>query len=387
MMRPPVQSGIPTSNVPKDGPRKVFMYLYVKAITNVSTKDSTFKLFYHQYLQWYATQAEFDKFQQGDTAEIFVPRILPTNCVEVTSEEDELRGSPTAVHLVKDGEPDIWGEVATFATDDENVEKRPLLGISRKYQVTLSSPMRLQDYPLDVQHLNVFFEAMQTTAHIIFLPSFIYSDTVNLEFGAFASDPDYKFFPPAVEFTAFGDPPSDYACCTVTFKLQRIVRGVLFRIFIPCAMLTLLCFSVFFIPYTDVADRLGVIVTLILALIAFLYVVSENTPPIPYLTLGDQYITSSLGLVSLLTLYVCIAGLNTVVDSVTIDADAGWVSFAIWGAYQLAFCVYARVVLNRANAQIPLSFTELSNLDLLEEQSDSCTVPKAAVKMLYKKKE
>ena len=177
---------------------------------------------------------------------------------------------------------------------------------------------------------------MQTTSLIIYKPCFIYPEVLHLEFGSYASDPDYTFHEPVVEFAAFGE-VNKYACCTVTFKLSRIYTGLLMRVFLPCSMLTLLCLSVFFIPFADVADRLAVIVTLILALVAFLYVVSENSPPIPYLTLGDQYITSSLVFIAIATLYVCVAVTNPVNMHTDRDTTIGWIFLALWGALQVVF--------------------------------------------------
>jgi hypothetical protein len=362
------------------------MYLYVKAITNVSMKEASFVVIFHQYLQWYPSDEEYQQFKSGQS-DFYTPRILPSNCAEVMSEEEELRGSTRAIHELHDGGLDVWGTTMKFSEADGNVEKRPLLGISRKYQIKISSYVNLHDYPMDVQHLHMFFESMQTMAHTVLLPNFVYPEVMHLEFGAYASDADYVFHEPVVEFAAFGDAPNNYACCTVTFKLQRIVAGVMFRVFVPCAMLTLLCFCIFFIPYTDVGDRLGVIVTLILALVAFLYVVSENSPPIPYLTLGDKYITGSLLFLTLITLYICIAGLNTVVDSVYTDAAVGWVALGIWGTFQAASVIVAGITMLRTVSQLPLSYSEISDAGLLDEQNPSLEVASASVKMLYGKQE
>ncbi|KAJ1434166.1 hypothetical protein B484DRAFT_446830 [Ochromonadaceae sp. CCMP2298] len=202
-----------------------------------------------------------------------------------------------ALHLLVDGGLDIWGSPVKIAGG------KKMLGISRKYHVVISSCFQLREYPLDLQHLHMFFESMETTATIQYRPALTHETCLDLEFGAIASDSDYIFHAPVVEFNAFGG----YACCTISLKLERRFRGVFFRIFVPCGVLTALCFSVFFIPFGDVADRLGVLVTLILALVAFLYVVGDTTPPIPYLTLCDEYINGALSFVTVLTAWVCIA--------------------------------------------------------------------------------
>lgn len=361
----------------------VYMYYYIKAITNVSVKDSTFKVVYHQYLHWHPSADEYASFVAGDMEKVTVPRILPSNCLEVHAEEEEVRGNCTAVHLLEDHGLDIWGTEMTFDTN-ETTRDKPLLGISRKYQVTISSGVQLQSFPVDVQHLHMFFESMQTTALVIYKPTYVYSEALNLEFGAYASDPDYTFHDPVVEFNSFGDVPNAYACCTVTFKLTRIWTGLMMRVFLPCSMLTLLCLSVFFIPFMDVADRLAVIVTLVLALVAFLYVVSDNSPPIPYLTLGDEYITASLGFVSLTTLYVCVAVTDPVNMNTKLDTTIGWIGLALWGSIQIVYVCMAYVAQQQGAAQLGLSYSELSDAGLLDLQSTVREVKRSQVKMLYK---
>jgi hypothetical protein len=368
-------------------PAKVYFYLYVKAINCINIKDSTFQVVFHQYLQWHPTAVEFEFFRSNqDTGigseSLHVPRILPSNMLELIQEEEETRGNKTAVHLLVDGGLDVWG---TKIAIKEAEKGKPLLGLSRKYQMIISAPTQLVDFPMDIQHFHMFFESMTTTEHVLYFPTIIYPRVLSLEFGAFASDPDYIFHDPVVEFAAFGESPNSYACCTVSFKLERIVAGTMFRVFIPCAMLTLLCLSLFVINYQESADRLSVIVTLILALVAFLYVVAENSPPIPYLTLADKYITCSLIYVSLLTLYVVVAASGTCIQSVETDVNVGWACLGVWGVIQIVFLCVGYVAKKRNLANLPLSYSELSDAGLLVDDMDGKDVSVSSAKVLYDK--
>lgn len=365
-------------NAKKKVPRTVYHYYYLKAVSNVNMKENSFRVFYHQYLSWYPTDEEMATFTAAKKAGsssvegVFVPRILPSNAIEIASEEDELRGSSMALHVLEDGGLDIWGARVKISSG------KAMLGISRKYQVLLSSCFQLREFPLDLQHLHIFFESMETSATIIYRPAITYETVLDLEFGAIASDADYIFHPPVVEFNVF----SEYACCTVTLKLERRFRGVFFRIFMPCGVLTALCFSVFFIPYADVADRLGVLVTLILALVAFLYVVSEQTPPIPYLTLCDEYINGTLSFVTMLTVWVCVGSTKWGVVNQYQDSLAAAAAVSVWVLGHVIIILMAYRAKASSMNLLKSSYSDLSDAGLLEQASTSISIATAEARII-----
>ena len=197
----------------------VYVFFYIKAVNRISLKESTFNVIYHQYLQWYPTKRELELFQSNQIEDIFIPRILPSNAIEILLEEEEVRDSKQPLHLLykSNNTRDIWGKSIKVPTEE------PFFAISRKYEVVISSPLQLNDYPLDIQHLHIFFEA--TSQSLKILPTIIYDKILVLEFGALASDPDYKFHKPVVEINEFGEYANTYSCCTITLKLERKFTG------------------------------------------------------------------------------------------------------------------------------------------------------------------
>ena len=66
----------------------------------------------------------------------------------------------------------------------------------------------------------------------------------------------------------------------------------------PQLLLTLMSLSVFAVPTGDVADRLSVILTLVLTSVAFKFVMAQSLPKIPYNTALDWYVLVSFLILS-----------------------------------------------------------------------------------------
>ena len=356
-------------------PVKLYVYLYVKAVMEMDEQMQTFKVIYHLYLQWNPSDAEWKLYDEGGADAITVPHLKPSNSLE-HEDEEESRGGVPVVHVLETGGFDIWGEQVHLP---EGIPR--LLGISRKCKSIFSSPYNLAYFPFDLQHLHMFFESLETTRTALLFPCIMKTNVVALEIGTIASDSDFELLPPAAEFSAFGEDDCQYACFTCTLKLKRISDGTIIRIFLPCALLTLLCLSIFFIDHLDVPSRLSVLITLVLALVAFLYVISANLPAIPYLTVADKFVTGCLCYTGLLTLYSCLAG---VINDVTphVDRLCGWVALGIWVLLPVygAFCKWWCTRKN--NNLISMSYSKLldSNImDQVEARVDYVSSTSAAV--------
>jgi len=80
------------------------------------------------------------------------------------------------------------------------------------------------------------------------------------------------------------------------------------NVFLPTLLLTAMAISTFAVPATDVADRLSVILTLVLTAVAFKFVVSQSLPNIPYNTFLDWYVLISFLLLMLIVIDVSVVG-------------------------------------------------------------------------------
>ena len=68
------------------------------------------------------------------------------------------------------------------------------------------------------------------------------------------------------------------------------------------------------LSYDEIADRLSVTVTLMLAAVAFMFIVSTMLPKVSYLTIMDYYILVGFGLLMLMIAENAIAGIEGLQD-------------------------------------------------------------------------
>lgn len=190
-------------------PRAMYMYIYIKAINNLDVKLQEFQISFHQYLQWVPTQQEYEIMSnpertKEDVDSIFRPTVFPSNAKDIDDGVEEERENLPALHMLRPGDRDIWGETVRLTGN------QVLLGISRKYKATISSPLNLRSYPFDFQSLHIFFECLQSTRSIVLMPSPLRKSCVDVELGAWASDVNFALHPPVIEFAAYGKDPSTY---------------------------------------------------------------------------------------------------------------------------------------------------------------------------------
>jgi hypothetical protein len=186
-----------------DGPRLVYMYLYIKAITCMNCVDQSFVIQFHQYFQWVPKKEEHEGYianPRGYKPD-FMPNYPPSNAREVESEHEEFKmNQPNALHILTCNSSDLWGETVKNIRDDQI-----LFGLSRKYRVSISSPMDLHNFPFDIQSLHIYFECMNSTNEVKLLPCFAKDSCCEMELGTMASSPDFVFHEPIIEFSAFGE--------------------------------------------------------------------------------------------------------------------------------------------------------------------------------------
>ena len=82
------------------------------------------------------------------------------------------------------------------------------------------------------------------------------------------------------------------------------------------------CFA-FAIPVTDVADRLSITGTIMLALVAFKLFIAETIPKVPYQTAGDRFVVVSFVVCFLISLEMALLGVMSRASSELGDEDGG----------------------------------------------------------------
>jgi hypothetical protein len=90
-----------------------------------------------------------------------------------------------------------------------------------------------------------------------------------------------------------GDVSNHVSQCGFHIKVSRLPDYYNWNVLIPIGVLVAISWFVFLLPPSQLADRLGLVVTLILALLAFQFVINDKLPNTGYLTLLHSFILKS----------------------------------------------------------------------------------------------
>ena len=168
-------------------------------IGDINMVNQSCRVKFHQYLQWRPTYAEYQTFlsRGNNDGDIFIPKFIPSNTLDITSEEVECRNGYNGLHLLTNSSMDIWGEQVELQDSDIS------FGISMIFDLYLSAAFILHKFPFDCQSINVFFESLTTTDFIVLKPYISKPNSVAFELSTMASGAEYKYHSPVVEFNAF----------------------------------------------------------------------------------------------------------------------------------------------------------------------------------------
>lgn len=81
-----------------------------------------------------------------------------------------------------------------------------------------------------------------------------------------------------------------YPLLRISMHIDRKAGYWVLNVIIPMFIITSALFLSWSVPVTDLADRCSITLTLLLAMVAFKYIVAEKLPPISYATRIDQYV-------------------------------------------------------------------------------------------------
>ena len=181
-----------------------------------------------------------------------------------------------------------------------------------------------------------------------------------------------------------------YACCTVTFKIERLISGPVWRIFFPMTILTAMSLSVFALSVTD-ANRIAILSTFFVSLVAFQFVVSSTIPDVPYLTFADKYVIFCFTYVFAIVVYVT----QMMKFTLPMDDDVAYTTdnHVLWGfccvlvVGVIVFTIYGIYCKRLGLVTKEMSYTDLSDGGFLANDSSQISVDKTSdhCKCIYPK--
>jgi len=312
--------GVEEDNEPDHTPNKRFLrdisecdrvvhvqYMYVRYLSEINTKAQTFSCAIGFDLVWEASEDEVAEWENDPAG--FVPKYVPNfEFPNASSETKEMRAQ-------ENGNP--------FMIVEKPQGKYNFVRILE--YLTCFERFELISFPFDVQELTVVMDmSFAEVKKAMFAPPLeSYDEDGHPAAGsmlalnrAFCAIPEFHAKRVVVEFasrSAEGEEDNDndafrWSQVVIRFQLERRAEGFLGRIAFLSLLLAITSVASFTLdPVEERADRLGFLITLVLASVAFQYIVSNELPQVPYLVLLEKYTISVftstvvlLGLVSLL---------------------------------------------------------------------------------------
>jgi hypothetical protein len=132
-----------------------------------------------------------------------------------------------------------------------------------------------------------------------------------------------------------------YPTSILSLKLYRHPDYLVFSVIVPLLLLNMFTLSSFGVESDDIGTKLGILVTILLALFAFTFTIRDKIPPVPYLTGLEKQILLSIGILFLAGLELTLPFFLTS-DSVknTLTWVIVGVDIALIGLYTIYFIIH-----------------------------------------------
>ncbi|RUS77273.1 hypothetical protein EGW08_014964 [Elysia chlorotica] len=218
------------------------------------------------------------------------------------------------------------------------VEKRRVKG-------TFAESMELQDFPFDTQHLSVIIIAEDSEVELVEdarEPSLV-SHLIFVDEQEFLIRDLVECVPGNQDTTDLGSVMPGGAMLIVRVHATRRGGFFFWNVLVIMCLICSLIFCTFSVSREHPTNRLQLSFTVVLTTVAFKFVTNQHLPKVPYLTILDKYILSSMVLMHLMCVWhsvICLVANNSLTDA--LDIIAFFVFLFEFLLVQLIFAVYVR---------------------------------------------
>jgi len=313
----------------KKPPTKAFIRINIFQIGEVDTVACTFAAHFYVTATWSdpkLTIKELNKDGNGRQAQ---------------SDIIEKSFDPKIMFMNTAGVPEIEDLVCPkFYREKSKRGPKNALVFSCRYGVTarFHEQFELKDFPFDKQPLNIVISS-DNHDDVINLYGYDDESLVRKEFMVLN---EYEMSKKIMSCRArtVRNHGHGYPLLYTGVFVERNYGYYLWNVFLPIFLITLMSVTTFVVPLDQVADRCGVILTLLLTSVAFKFVVGQGLPKISYNTYLDTYVLVSFIVLTFIALGVAFVGfldehvsteaaINT--DKVLLNISVG--VFVIWHIY------------------------------------------------------
>jgi len=227
-----------------------------------------------------------------------------------------------------------------------------------KYNSTFLEALELEDFPFDVQEFQVKMKMQHD------------QDTTDLHFEKVVVDSEVQEvfksseWRPHVQLSSIQhvhhDEDSSFLHFSIVLKKQRAWKVYFWRVIFVMALISISSlFMVAIDPWEDIGDRLGYLVTMFLAALAYSIVISEYLPKLSYMTLLDIYVSSTYVFICALMAAEVLLKLYSKEENIKVADHI--INFTFLGIWFFGHVVFATVVIHRYH------WKEKTKLDIKEE--------------------
>jgi hypothetical protein len=257
-------------------PRQVALYVFLLDLIEIDGSEQTFFADVMVVARWHdpALASPDGRRRTVPRGQVSAPAIV------VVNDRDLSNGLPDVVNIDGDGNAQY----------------------SMRLMGDFAASMDLRRFPRDEQTFEVFLVAPPLGGQ----PFEIAPDQGT---GVHASETlsisDWTLEPPELVAKEFQTAPgaATFKGVSLTFRAQRRVGYYLIQVLLPLTAVGLMAWAVFWIDSAIVTTRVGVVVTTMLTLIAYRFMLGNLVPRLSYLTLLDYFMLCITSMV-LFTLFV-----------------------------------------------------------------------------------
>eukprot|EP00735_Rhodelphis_limneticus_P003548 TRINITY_DN15034_c0_g1::TRINITY_DN15034_c0_g1_i1::g.25023::m.25023 TRINITY_DN15034_c0_g1::TRINITY_DN15034_c0_g1_i1::g.25023 ORF type:complete len:651 (-),score=81.83,sp/O70212/5HT3A_CAVPO/23.83/2e-07,Neur_chan_LBD/PF02931.18/1.1e-05,Neur_chan_memb/PF02932.11/9.3,Neur_chan_memb/PF02932.11/0.81,MDFI/PF15316.1/6 TRINITY_DN15034_c0_g1_i1:113-2065(-) len=304
---------------------------------------------------------------------------------------------PDAIDWDKQFKPEIYVKNATqFKVVEDRLRKKEknsdVVTHTTRIRGTMTEFLELWDFPFDRQDLRVVVATPQHVAKLIFVPfegrKSILMGTIQLQ--------EWSLLEPRVEFVQTDPSTSStgvsYSEYHIVLQARRRPAYYVVNIMLVVAVLVSMGYYSAGIDPANLADRLNVLLTLILTCIAFKFMVSDCLPVIAYMTVLDKYVLISFFFLYLMAFenFMIAHYLNEICDTdyygdpgssaasllpstcdkgATLDDKLMNTWLILWALYHIVFLVYVLCIMRRNHAK-----SDDKNKILIQERKEATLI-------------
>ena len=181
---------------------------------------------------------------------------------------------------------------------------------SEFFDLRLETPMDLRLYPFDAQTFSIFIHPTgYSRDELIFIPneSLSYTWNKNLGIAEWERLGD-KITESEVYLNKHDGNEKAISELEISLNVKRMPLHVIFSIIFPMALLVSLTWVVFWLHKQSVSDRVQILFTGILSVVAYYIIIQDSIPKISYLTLIDIFVIESFLILSASVILTLVIG-------------------------------------------------------------------------------